>query len=229
MQRTISAVWLIVLLAAGLLVASAPVTAANLAQGGSHDPDAATAASKANNGIYLVRMLEDPVVAYKGGIAGLKATKPGKGQKIDPNSPNVVLYVSYLDSRHTAALDRVGGARKVYDYRYTFNGFAAQLTADQAEKMASVPGVFSVSPDELNYADTSSTPTFLGLDAPGGLWDQLGGFGSAGDGIIIGVVDSGIWPESLSFTDRIGMNGNATKDGKLDYQQIPGWHGKCTP
>jgi len=61
------------------------------------------------------------------------------------------------------------------------------------------------------------------------LWDQLGGIGSAGDGIIIGVVDSGIWPESLSFSDRTGQNGNATKDGKLDYQQIPGWHGKCTP
>jgi hypothetical protein len=25
------------------------------------------------------------------------------------------------------------------------------------------------------------------------------------------------------------LNGNASKDGKLDYQQIPGWHGKCTP
>ena len=25
------------------------------------------------------------------------------------------------------------------------------------------------------------------------------------------------------------MNGNATKSGKLGYQQIPGWHGKCTP
>ncbi len=48
-------------------------------------------------------------------------------------------------------------------------------------------------------------------------------------GVIIGVIDSGIWPESLSFSDRTGANGNATKDGKLAYQQIPGWHGKCTP
>ncbi len=77
--------------------------------------------------------------------------------------------------------------------------------------------------------DTSSTPTFLGLDAPGGLWDQLGGTGKAGEGIIIGLVDSGIWPESFSYDDRTGLNGNATKDGKLDYQQIPGWHGKCVP
>jgi subtilisin family serine protease len=51
----------------------------------------------------------------------------------------------------------------------------------------------------------------------------------AGDGLIIGVVDSGIWPESLSFSDRTGLNGNGKQDGKLDYHQIPGWHGKCTP
>ena len=86
-----------------------------------------------------------------------------------------------------------------------------------------------MTPDERRTADTSSTPTFLGLDARGGLWAQLGGVGNAGDGIIIGVIDTGIWPESLSFSDRTGTNGNATKDGKLAYRQIPGWHGKCTP
>ena len=89
--------------------------------------------------------------------------------------------------------------------------------------------MLSVEKDTIVEMDTSSTPTFLGLDAPGGLWDQLGGAGSAGENIIIGVIDSGIWPESLSFSDRTGTNGNASKDGKLAYQQIPGWHGKCTP
>jgi len=226
MFKTLGALFLM----ASLLVASVPVvTAANPAMGASHDLDVAKASGKANNGVYIVRMLQDPVVAYSGGIAGLKATKPNKGQKIDPDSTDVVRYVSYLDSRHSDALNRAGGGRKLYDYRYTFNGFAAQLTADQATKMASVPGVIAVSADELNYADTSSTPAFLGLSDPGGLWEQLGGVGSAGDGIIIGMVDSGIWPESLSFSDRTGLNGNASKDGKLSYQQIPGWHGKCTP
>ncbi len=42
------------------------------------------------------------------------------------------------------------------------------------------------------------------------------------------MVDTGIWPESLSFSDRTGPDGNPSK-GKLVYQQIPGWHGKCTP
>ena len=55
--------------------------------------------------------------------------------------------------------------------------------------------------------DTSTTPSFLGLTASGGLWDQLGGFGHAGENIIIGDIDSGIWPESLSFADRVDASG----------------------
>ena len=91
-----------------------------------------------------------------------------------------------------------------------------------------MPGVLSVQKDEARSVDTSSTPAFLGLAAPGGVWDQVGGV-AGGENVIIGIVDGGIWPESLSFSDRTGMNGNATKDGKLDYQQIPGWHGRCVP
>jgi subtilisin family serine protease len=187
------------------------------------------AASKGHpNRLYVVRMSDAPVVGYTGGIPGLQATKPQRGQKIDPLDPKVARYVSHLDSRHAAAATAVGAAR-VYDYRYSFNGFSAELTTAQAAQLAQRPDVLSVEKDELRHADTASTPTFLGLDAPGGLWSQLGGTGNAGDGVIVGIIDTGIWPESLSFTDRTGVNGNGTKDGKLAFQQIPGWHGRCVP
>jgi subtilisin family serine protease len=177
------------------------------------------------NGVYIVQMIHDPVVEYKGDIRGLRATKPQPGQKIDPTSPNVVNYVAYLDARHDEALNRAGG-HKLYDYRYSFNGFAAQMSLEQANRMTGVDGVLAVSADVLQTMDTSSTPHFLGLDNPGGLWEQLGGptgsrnVSGAGEGIIIGTIDSGIWPESLSFTDR-------DTAGKLIYQQISGFHGKC--
>ncbi len=181
------------------------------------------------NGVYVVQMVNEPVVAYKGDIKGLKATAPKNGQKIDPNSADVINYVAYLNGKHNDALSKANGGQKLYDYNYSFNGFAAKLSLDQANKLTSVDGVLAVSGDELHTMDTSSTPAFLGLSDPGGLWEQLGGVDSAGDGIIIGDIDTGIWPESLSFSDRTGLNGNGTQDGKLAYQQIPGWHGKCTP
>ena len=176
------------------------------------------------NGIYIIQMLDNPVVAYEGGIKGLKATKPKNGAKIDPNSSAVVEYAAYLVSKHDNVLSKVGGT-KVYDYVYSFNGFAAKMTLAQAKKMTGVDGVLAVSADEMQTMDTSTTPDFLGLTAEGGLWDM----GYTGEGVIIGIVDSGIWPDSFSFSDRTGVNGNDSKDGKLDYQQIPGWHGKCTP
>jgi subtilisin family serine protease len=169
------------------------------------------------------------VVAYTGGVDGLKATKPNGNKKIDPNSPEVVNYVGYLVSKHDQALNGVGGGRKLYDYNYTFNGFAAELTDAQAAKIAGMPGVLAVSADEIHYEDTASTPNFLGLTASGGIWEKLGGVGNAGEGVIIGIIDTGIWPENPSFSDRTGLNGNETQDGKLAYQQIPGWHGKCVP
>jgi hypothetical protein len=187
------------------------------------------ALTESPNGIYIIQMIDDPVVAYKGGIKGLRATKPRSGKKIDPNSPNVTAYVDYLRGKHDAALAKVGGGQKVYSYQYSFNGFSAKLSRGQAKKLQSVDGVVAVQADEMLILDTATTPAFLGLDKPGGLWDQLGGVGSAGEDIIIGIIDGGVWPENPSFSDRTGTNGNNTKDGKLNYQQIPGWHGKCTP
>src|SRR5262245_61183523 len=124
-----------------------------------------------NNNLYIVQMSDYPVVSYVGGTPGFRATKPTRGQKIDPNSPDVLAYSAYLNNGHSQALAAVGGSRKVYDYNYTFNGFAAEMTPGQVDALMSVSGVLNVTKDEVQSITTSSTPTFLGLDAPGGLWD----------------------------------------------------------
>src|SRR5438128_528772 len=198
-----------------------PVWAANDFESGP-----AKQAHAPKNNLYIVRMAESPAVAYDGDIAGFKATRPGKGKKIDPTAPDVVSYTGYLASRHDTTVANAGG-RKVYSYTYAFNGFAAELSSDQAAAVAALPGVLAVEKDEAREVDTATTPTFLGLTAPGGLW-SLGPAGK-GEGVIVGMIDGGFWPESPSFSDRTGLNGNGTQDDKLDYQQIPGWHGKCVP
>jgi hypothetical protein len=74
----------------------------------------------------------------------------------------VVKYVGYLVAKHDAALAKAGGSTKLYDYTYTYNGFAAKLSAAQAGKLAADSGVVAVTPDELHEMDTSSTPSFSG-------------------------------------------------------------------
>jgi subtilisin family serine protease len=206
---------------AGLALAS---TAAMAAPNGGGHVDGGPGKAKRNNAAYIVQLAEKPVTAYDGGIKGYQATKPRKGQKIDPNSPAVTSYMGYLAARQNAVMASVGASKKLYSYGYVFNGFAAELSDAQAQKLAQMQGVLAVSKDEARTLDTSSTPNFLGLNAPGGPWSQ-----AKGEGVIIGIVDGGVWPEHPSFSDRTDANGNGTRDGKLGYQQIPGWHGKCTP
>jgi subtilisin family serine protease len=185
-------------------------------------PAAAGGGGKLESNTYIVRMLEQPAVAYTGGIAGLRATKPARGTKINPFDRDVVRYVNHLDSRHDAVLARVGG-NKVYDYRFAFNGFAAVMTPGQAALAKADAGVLSVEKTEEVTMDTATTPAFLGLTDPAtGLWTPPRNI--KGENVVIGVVDSGIWPESRSFSDRDSR-------GRLIYQPNPGnWHGRsCHP
>jgi subtilisin family serine protease len=183
------------------------------------------------NGIYIVQMIHAPAISYEGDIAGLATTKPVEGEKLDRNNPDVQDYVGHLEDEHSDALQESGG-EKLYDYGYTFNGFAAELTIEQANKLVKVDGVMQVTPDTLQTIDTSSTTNFLGLDAKKGLWKQLGGPEKAGEGVVIGIIDSGIWPESLSFADSFNEDTNQWtfengEDIELEYKAPKNWTAAC--
>jgi subtilisin family serine protease len=174
----------------------------------------ANESGKGVSDVYIVLLEEAPVGAYEGGIAGYPATRPAPGKKLDKKSSNVQKYAGYLNGRHDAVAGGVGATR-LYDYVYSLNGFAAVLTKGQVAQLKATKGVVSVERDTLSQPTTDNSPTFLGLNAGGGIWSQLGGQGSAGEDVIIGVVDTGIWPEHPSFADT-------------GYGPPPaGWNGEC--
>ncbi len=188
--------------AAAIALATVPATAAAPGSGNSAGKPVVTSANPAptyKSGTYIVQLADQPVLSYEGGVSGLKATKPAVGTKVRRDNTAVKSYRSYLGKQRGKLLAKIGGAKKLYDYDYTFAGFAAKLTGDQAAELAKTPGVLSVTKDDIRKLDTSSTPTFLGLTGKGGMWEKLGGIDKAGDGVIVGVVDSGFWPESKSF------------------------------
>nr|AAD03431.1 similar to the subtilase family of serine proteases (Pfam: PF00082, score; 45.8, E=1.1e-11, n=2) [Arabidopsis thaliana] len=87
----------------------------------------------------------------------------------------------------------------VYSYRHGFSGFAAKLTESQAKKIADLPDVVHVIPDSFYKLATTRTWDYLGLSAanPKSLLHET----NMGEQIIIGVIDTGVWPESEVFND----------------------------
>ena len=149
---------------------------------------------------YIVVMELDPAVAYDGDISGLAATQPAEGQDINPNSVQVIRYQNFLKNSHAASLKAAGASetQKVNEYTIALNGYSALLTADQAKEIENQAGVSMVMKDELRQATTDSSPRFLGLTGPGGAYAA----GYTGEGVVVGVIDTGIWPEHPSFADN---------------------------
>ncbi|KAK8544375.1 hypothetical protein V6N13_056157 [Hibiscus sabdariffa] len=84
----------------------------------------------------------------------------------------------------------------IRSYRRSFNGFAAKLTDEEAKKLASFKGVVSVFPNEVYHLQTTRSWDFMGFN------QTVKRNPTAESNVVIGVIDSGIWPESDSFSDE---------------------------
>ncbi|GLJ29150.1 hypothetical protein SUGI_0574780 [Cryptomeria japonica] len=84
----------------------------------------------------------------------------------------------------------------LYTYDTVLHGFATTLNTAEAEAMESMDGCLAVIPSSIHQLDTTHSPDFLSLSGPSGVWKNY----SYGEDIIMGVIDSGIWPESKSFS-----------------------------
>jgi len=181
--------------------------------------------------IYIVGMLEDPVISYSGSITGLSATKPATGGRISPLSTNVKRYIDHLTKSHDTLLHAANaGNSKLYDYHFSFNGFAANLTHTQAKAIAKMPGVAFAIPDIRKFPVTNNSPAFLGLSGDHSAWDKLGDYEKAGEDIIIAVIDTGAWPEHPSFSDQVDFvdrPGSAASDTQVYGPPPAHWKGIC--
>jgi subtilisin family serine protease len=153
----------------------------------------------------------------------LAAAPPGGGNAQTIAAADLAPYVVIMDAEPTAAqaadlsasaasstaaqLERaqdqalagadVPASAKLASFTTALNGFSAKLTDEQAAEVARQPGVSRVVRDQLRKLHTDTSPGFLGLDAGHGAWAS----GFTGEGVILGVVDTGIWPEHPSFAD----------------------------
>ncbi|XP_057968572.1 subtilisin-like serine-protease S [Malania oleifera] len=116
---------------------------------------------------------------------------------------------------HGGSIERAR-ASHVYSYTHGFRGFAAKLTEQQASEIAEMPGVVSVFPNSKRRLHTTHSWNYMGLEDNESM--EIPGHSTENQhNVIIGFIDTGIWPESPSFADR-------------DMPAVPArWKGQCQP
>jgi hypothetical protein len=145
----------------------------------------------------------DATASYTGDIAGLAATSPAvTGIPLDANTGAVAAYDNYASGQtaliSSAVQAEVPEAQIGSDYQTAYGGVAATIPANSVSELLSVPGVAAVQLDTLAQPQDDNT-SFIGATT---VWPTLGGQDNAGSNVIVGVIDTGIWPESPFFVDN---------------------------
>ncbi|KAJ4970531.1 hypothetical protein NE237_003630 [Protea cynaroides] len=101
------------------------------------------------------------------------------------------------------ASERAAKDALLYSYKHSFSGFSAMLNSTQAATLDKMEGVISVFRSKTLRLHTTRSWDFLGLtlDHSKEIPLQL----AYGDDVVVGVFDTGIWPESESFREEPGM------------------------
>ena len=151
----------------------------------------------------MVKLDLDSVASYAGGVEGLAPTSPVvTGKSLENNAKAVKAYTKHADQvlGDTAGdIKRAVPSAKVgKSFTSAYGGLAVKVPANQAKDLLAVPGVVAVQADSLEHTLTDASPQFVGATK---VWPSLGGPNRAGQGVIVGVLDSGVWPEHPSFAD----------------------------
>jgi subtilisin family serine protease len=179
---------------------------------------------------YIVRLKDQPIATYDGSVAGLTATSPQVAKKslfkslanskkssqqirkelrLDLDAPESVAYSNYLETKQQSFLGKAAsklGANLnvVYKYKNAFNGMALRLSQAEAEAISKLSDVAYVERERIEYVDTDTGPTHIGAPQ---VWNGEGQSAvNMGEGVIIGVIDSGVNTDHDSFAD-IGGDG----------------------
>ncbi|KZV27940.1 xylem serine protein 1-like [Dorcoceras hygrometricum] len=115
---------------------------------------------------------------------------------------------------HTLLSDVIGDEiiaknSKIHSYGRSFNGFVARLLPHEAELLSGKEGIVSVFPSKKRKLLTTRSWDFIGM--PVNVRRNL----QSESNIIIGLLDTGVWPDSPSFNDE-GFGPPPAK-----------WNGKC--
>ncbi len=170
---------------------------------------------------YIVRLSNDPVATYKGGVEGFVATNPSvagrsmiagvnkttTNHRLDANAPHVKAYQSFLDKKQNTFISKANAkvGRKLDVKQRTqlaVNAIVVEMTQAEAKKLSRVDGVAFIQREKLRYPTTDSGPQWIRADH---IWSGAAtGVASKGEGKVVGIIDTGINADNPSFADVAG-------------------------
>ena len=179
---------------------------------------------------YIVRLKDMPIATYDGSIQGFPATTPKVVKKdlyaqlstsqlsaqqvrnalrIDFSSKATIEYSNFLENKQqnflAQANNKIGAKLNlIHSYKNAFNGMAVSLTQSQAKVLSTLDDVAYIERERMEYVDTDTGPIHVGATQ---VWSGEGqGAVNMGEGVIIGIFDTGINSDHASFAD-IGGDG----------------------
>ncbi|CAI5472153.1 unnamed protein product [Closterium sp. Yama58-4] len=197
--------------------------------------------------VYVIRLRAAPPIAgYTGGINGIPATAAEavrdsvsdvinsvagrirrwrrranrQSSRLNLGSPAVAQFKQWLDRLQDGVANdvRLPRANVLYKFKHVSNAFVARLSPKQLQQLKRHPAVAEVKSNYRISKLTTDSANFLNL--PGTLWTARGRE-RAGEGVVVGIVDTGIWPEHPSFSS------NVTPPDLPYPNPPPTWKGTC--
>ena len=161
-------------------------------------------------GRYIVKFKDPPLSVYRGGLPNLPPTNPSaRGEKkLNASDPDSINYLNYLSRRHSDIHHKMEkvlgrGINIAHAFQVAFNGVAVKMSAAEARRIAKLPGIVDVIPDKMRHLHTDNGPQWIDADD---VWDGSVSAATKGEGIVIGIIDTGINPANASFAD-VGGDG----------------------
>ncbi len=162
---------------------------------------------KAGDGMWVIHFEEAPVATYDGSIDGYAPTATAETGAVQLNAASAaaVSYKGLLEQRQARYLTSIErtldrSLNVVHEYFYAANGVAANMTWEEAARVAKMDGVKDVLKDTRHHLDTDNGPAWIGAPSA---WSgsTASAVATEGEGVIVGVLDTGINPSNPSFAD----------------------------